>query len=176
MAPLPSFSVVSLLWCQTSTAPSVSNRFPQPLAIWATQCGSCCVAMPSTWNAYVHSGILNQNGNTFSTISIIPIFGYITICLIPLIHCVGTQSSAHTRIHGRRQSQHLQRPIERFEDANRIRPWTCPEPGCNQHHIAFLASGVWYSNTDGMMFQDATVDGPVHVYIVQPSVHCLSAA
>jgi len=78
-------------------------------------------------------------------------------CLQPLGYPIyhRGQSRARTRIRGRQQGQRYNsRPIERFEDAELISSWLCPHPGCSQHHFSFLFCGLWYSNTQGMEFQD----------------------
>ena len=73
--------------------------------------------------------------------------------------------SAATRI--RRQKRHnIQfdyRPISRFEDAEKMKTWPCPQEGCGQVQFSVLSNGNWYSNTHGMTMDSHLISGPTHL-------------
>jgi hypothetical protein len=73
--------------------------------------------------------------------------------------------SAATRI--RRQKRHSPQfdhcPISRFEDAERMKTWLCPQDGCGQVQFSMLFHGDWYSNVDGMTIDDHSISGPTHL-------------
>jgi len=52
------------------------------------------------------------------------------------------------------------RPIQRFEDADMIRPWHCPAEGCGYVQFAVLYHSNWFANVDGMTFDGHIVAGP----------------
>jgi hypothetical protein len=74
------------------------------------------------------------------------------------------KTSAATRI--RRQRRHNPqfdyRPISRFEDAEKMRTWLCPQEGCGQVQFSVLSHGDWYSNVHGMTIDSHSISGPTH--------------
>ena len=75
------------------------------------------------------------------------------------------KTSAATRI--RRQKRHNPQfdhcPISRFEDAERMRTWPCPQEGCGQVQFSVLSHGDWYSNVHGMTIDGHSISGPTHL-------------
>ena len=79
------------------------------------------------------------------------------------------ENPAATRI--RRQKRHNPqfdyRPISRFEDAQRMRTWPCPQEGCGQVQFSVLFHGDWYSNVHGMTIDGHSISGPTHLWCFQ---------
>lgn len=54
-------------------------------------------------------------------------------------------------------------PITRFEDAQDIQIWCCPEESCGEMQYGLLVHGIWYGDVQGMSSGGQVVKGPTNV-------------